>query len=364
MEQIRIGIVGCGEVVQIIHLPSLSQLRDQFTVTALCDASPTVLDAVGHLTGVTWRTTDYRALVARDDVDAVLVTNPHAFHAEVALAAIAAGKHVLVEKPMCFTLAEADAMIAAQERAGLVVQVGYMRRYAPAFLEACRAVREMGEIRLARVHDLIGRNALITEPTSRVIRGSDIPDDLIGRGRAMQTDRVREAVGEVSDDLARAYLLLLGLGTHDISAMREMLGMPQGIIYAAQRQHGRYLTAAFDYGEYLCHYETGVDEIPRFDAGLTVCGADCVVRVTYDTPYVRNMPIRLHVTQANGQGGVIDRAEHLAWGDPFVAEWQAFYENVTQGRAPKTPPADFRQDLTLFIEMIRLMQVECGRKGS
>ena len=64
----------------------------------------------------------------------MLVANPNAFHAEVTLDAIAAGKHVLVEKPMCITRREADQIIAAQKNSNLVVQVGYMRRYAPAFL--------------------------------------------------------------------------------------------------------------------------------------------------------------------------------------------------------------------------------------
>lgn len=102
MNMLRVGIVGCGEVVQIIHLPSLYQLADKFCVTAVCDVSRTVVDAVGDAAGVTARYQDYRELVTQDDVDVVLVTNPNAYHTEVTLAAIAAGKHVLVEKPMCF----------------------------------------------------------------------------------------------------------------------------------------------------------------------------------------------------------------------------------------------------------------------
>jgi hypothetical protein len=49
-------------------------------------------------------------------------------------------------------------------------------------------------------------------------------------------------------------------------------------------------------------------------------------------------------------------AENLAWGDAFVAEWQAFYANVVERRSPKTSPADVRQDLELFRDMIALMR--------
>ena len=115
-----------------MHWPSLYQLSDQFEVTALCDVSPLILEELGKLWNIRTLTTDHRKLIARSDVDAVLIANPNAFHAEVTLAAIAARKHVLVEKPMCVTRREAEQIIAAQKSSKVLVQVGYMRRYAPA----------------------------------------------------------------------------------------------------------------------------------------------------------------------------------------------------------------------------------------
>src|SRR5262249_38794253 len=125
MQRLRIGIVGCGEVTQIMHLPSLAQLAEQFAVAALCDVSDTVLQTVGAQWPVLKPFRDSHDLVAQNDVATVLVANPDAYHAEVALAAIAAGKHVLIEKPMCMTLREADAIASAQQQAGVTVQVGY-----------------------------------------------------------------------------------------------------------------------------------------------------------------------------------------------------------------------------------------------
>lgn len=356
MQRLRIGIIGCGEVTQIMHLPSLTQLAEQFVVAALCDVSDTVLQAVGEQWRVPNRYHAYQDLLDQDDIDAVLVANPDAYHAEVALAAIAVGKHVLIEKPMCITLHEADAISAAQARTGVTVQVGYMRRYAPAFVEAVRLLPQLGDIRLARVHDVLGSNALIVNNTSRVVRSADVPAEVMVVGQRLRDERVIEAIGAAAPELQTAYGLLLGLSSHDISAMRELLGMPQRVLYAAQRQGGRYLSAAFDYGTYVCQFETGVDAIPRFDAYLEVYGEQQVLRVQYDTPYVRNLPIRLHISEANGRGGMIEREEHPAWGDAFVAEWQAFYTNVVERRSPKTSPADFRQDLLLFHDMIALMR--------
>jgi predicted dehydrogenase len=331
-------------------------LPEQFTVTALCDVSATVLQAVADQWRVAKRYADYRDLLAKGDVDVVLVANPDAYHAEVALAAIAAGKHVLIEKPMCMTLREADEIAAAQARAGVIVQVGFMRRYAPAFVEACRILPELGPIRLARVHDVLGWNALFIQGTTRVVRGSDVPADVITVGQQKRAALIAEAIGDAPPALVSAYGLMLGLSSHDISAMRELLGMPKRVLYAAQRKGGLYLTAAFDYGDFVCHYETGIDNIARFDAHLEVYGENQVLRVQYDTPYVRNLPTRVSVIESNGKGGAIERSEHPAWGDAFVAEWRALDAHVAEGRAPKTPPADFRQDLELFRDMIALMR--------
>lgn len=355
-QPLRLGIVGCGEVVQICHLPSLALVPDLVTITAVCDVSQTVVDAIGTRLGVARRARDYRDLIGLAEVDAVLVSVPHAFHSEITLAALAAGKHVLVEKPMCLTLREADAIIAAQRQTGLVVQVGTMRRYAPAFIEARRLVSEMGPVRLARVHDVLGRNALVTEQASRVARGADVSEAVIAAGRQRQAALLDEALGSSPPDLRTAYQMLLGLSTHDTSTMRELLGQPRAVAYAAQRQGGRYLTAAFDYGDFVCQFATGVDEIPRAEMVTEVYGAERVLRVTYDTPYVRHLPVRLTVTAANGRGGVIEQVTQPDWGDPFVEEWRAFCHHVTQRGQPKNGPADFRQDLELYAAMIDLMR--------
>jgi predicted dehydrogenase len=354
--RLRVGFVGCGEVTQIMHWPSLYQLPDQFEVTALCDVSPLILEQLGKLWNVGALTTDHRELVTRHDVDAVLVANPNAFHAQVTLDAIAASKHVLVEKPMCVTRREADQIVAAQKNSQVVVQVGYMRRYAPAFLEGCEAVKALKEIKFARVRDFLGANSLIVHPTSRVIRDEHLPKSVKMDAKLRDKALVDEALGRQSSAaLRRAYAVMLGLSSHDLSAMRELIGMPNKVLFAVQRSGGRYLAAAFDYGPFVCQFETGIDEIARFDAHLEVYGNQKVIRIQYNTPYVRNMPIRLFVTEDNGGSGVTSLESHPAWGDPFVAEWKAFYDNITKKRAPKTGPSDFVHDLELFAEMAQLM---------
>ena len=355
MTKVRVGIVGCGEVTQILHLPSLRQLTDLFEVTVLCDVSQDVLDSVGKQWQVETRR-NYRDVLERDDVDAVLVANPHAYHSEVVVAALGAGKHVLVEKPMCITLAEADTIIAAQRASNLVVQVGTMRRYADAFVRACALVKALPSVKLARVHDVIGDNSLFIRETSRVVRGTDVPGELIETGRALERRKVQEAVESHDPVLHNAYRTLLGLSSHDISAMRELLGTPQGVLYAAARDGGGYLTAAFDYSDFVCHFEIGVNRIADFDAHIEVYSDAHILRVQYNTPYVRNLPVELFVTETDAENATVKRALHPAWNDPFVAEWRAFYNSVQTGTPSKTDAVDFRQDLELFGQMVALMK--------
>src|SRR5882724_5708046 len=133
MSRLKIGIIGCGAIAQIQHLPHLRELDDQFEIGGLADLSPKLLEAVGADYGVPPKSQflDYRELL-QSDVDGVIVC-PSGSHAAPSIAAAEAGKHVFVEKPMCTTVREAQAMVAAADQAGVVLQVGYMKRHEPAY---------------------------------------------------------------------------------------------------------------------------------------------------------------------------------------------------------------------------------------
>jgi len=355
-QQIRVGIVGCGEVAQVIHLPALRDLADLFRVTALCDVSPSVLETVGGQWPTAAHHADYRDLVASADVDAVLVANPNVYHAEVAIAAIEAGKHVLIEKPYCVSLAEADALEAAAEKAGVTVQVGFMRRHAPAFTEAVRHLEgRRGDILLARVHDVIGPNARIIDSTSKVARGKDVPEAVLEEGRKRMSAAAKAAIGAGEGPKFAAYNLLLGLSSHDISAMRELLGRPKAVLNATQRNGGRALTASFDYGHFVCQFETAVDQIPHFDAHLEVVTPTEILRIDYDTPYIRHLPAKLTILKGHGTAGTSTDTSFPTRYDSFGVEWRDFHANVTERRTPKTSLTDARADLEIFRDMVALM---------
>lgn len=131
MNRIGIGIIGCGGIVLQNHLPGLA-LCPEARLTALCDTNPTVLQKAAGQTGVTALCPDYKDLLARDDVNAVIIATPNLFHAPIALAAIAAGKHVFCEKPIAMDYAESLTMLRAAEKAGVRHMTAFTYRFVPA----------------------------------------------------------------------------------------------------------------------------------------------------------------------------------------------------------------------------------------
>lgn len=355
MNKLRVGVIGLGEVAQVIHLPILESMPERYELAAICDISPGLVKRMGERYRVQRGYTDFHELIAAGGLDCVLVLNSDEYHAECTIAALDAGIDVLVEKPMCLSPREADEIIAARDRSGKTVMVAYMRRFAPAFTEAVERLPELGELRYARVHDVIGENRLIVDQTSYVDRPDDIPPAAAEEKWARRSALIKEALGDVPQELEWTYGLLCGLGSHDLSAMRELLGRPEKVSAAKMWRSGGYVVALLDYGDFVVTYETGVDDQLRYDTYIEVYGASGTMKVQYDTPYVRHFPTTLQLELTDGDSySTSVRRPHLK--DPYTYELEYFHEVVTTGGTPKTSPEDYVQDMELFVEIIRALE--------
>ena len=128
MEKIRMGIIGCGGMAKS-HLQGLLELSDDMVVTAVCDIIPERMEEAKEVVGAEIAVTDYRDMV--DHVDAVLISLPHDLHFESGMFFLQAGKHVLMEKPMCNTEEECIELIETAERVEKVLMTAYPVRYWP-----------------------------------------------------------------------------------------------------------------------------------------------------------------------------------------------------------------------------------------
>ena len=354
-QRLKVGLIGLGEVAQIVHLPVLEALADRFEVTAVCDVSPGLVDLLGHRYNVAGRYHDAAALAADPQVEAVMVLSSDEYHADQTIAGLEYGKHVLVEKPICLTVADAERIIAARDAAGRQVMVGYMRRFAPAFTQAVEEVAGLGPIRYARVRNIIGQNRLIIEQTSTTHRFDDAPAAAVADRAVRARDQVNEAIGEATPDLVAAYRLLCGLGSHDLSAMRELLGVPERVIAASHWHGGRFLTALLAYPGFGLTFEMGIDDQRRFDAHIEVYGATASLRVQYDTPYIRHLPTTLIRTRTVGDS-FEEAILRPTLTDPYTKELEDFHTMATTGVAPKTTPEDSILDLRLFAEIMAALR--------
>lgn len=161
---LKIAIVGCGGIANGKHLPSLSRLKE-VELVAFCDIvierARTAADKYGAPGAQVFE--DYRELLKDESIQVVHVCTPNDSHAEIAIAAMEAGKHVMCEKPMAKTAADARRMVEAAKRTGRKLTIGYNNRFRPDSLhlkQLCEA-GELGDIYYAKAH-AIRRRAVPT----------------------------------------------------------------------------------------------------------------------------------------------------------------------------------------------------------
>jgi predicted dehydrogenase len=219
---VRVGIIGCGEIVQVSHIPTLGFLAHKFRIAYLCDVSKQALEfgqsrvPIGtHDSDGVKTTTNAAELCASHEVDVVLVASANAYHVEHGLLALKNEKHCLIEKPVALTYHELDELREAEKASKGKVFVGTMRRYATAFLDAVNEVGGMEKIQYARVRDIIGRNASFVGQSGTFPRKfDDVPDEekksLKERDEAIFTQTLEIDFGVSNDGRTQNMFKMLG----------------------------------------------------------------------------------------------------------------------------------------------------------
>jgi len=347
MSKVKVGVIGLGEIAQVAHLPILDSLSDKFEISAICDISEQLLKHIGEKYKVENLYTDAIKLTEQEDLDAVFILNSTEYHVECAISAVKNKKHVLVEKPLCHTFAEAQSLIEARDKSGVQVMVGYMRRFAPAFIQAIEEVKNLEQIKYVRVRDIIGPNDYFTRQATVAKRFSDVPQSAVEDRYTKAHFMIKEAIGDdAPDELSPVYNFMGSLSCHDFSAMRELIGMPKKVLGASRLANGGFMNVLFEYEGFNVNFETGTDAQGRFDAHIEVYAQNKSIKIEYDTPYIRNLPITLTVTETVGDS-YSQNVIRPTYTDPYTTEINYFYDMVTKGLTPKTTPEDAMEDLAI-----------------
>jgi predicted dehydrogenase len=354
---VRVGVVGGGLVAQAEHLPYLSSLRDRFSLAALVEPSRTVREALAARYGIAGAHADYRSMLDAGGLDAVVVCSPHGTHAEVVVAALAAGLHVFVEKPMCITLADADAIVDARDRAGKVVQVGTMKRYDP-------AVEAMLDALPGSADDLRYVSVVVNDPEfdpyfepGEIVRAGDVPRELIEQTRREEAEQVQQAVGASSEDVVRAFSeSFLGSLLHDLNVvhgMLERLGepLPAQVVGGDWWNEGRAVYGALRLGNGARVDGAWIQVLETFEYRETIrfMFAEEVHSLEFPSPWLKQHPTVYRRSRRNGRTDEVRVVE--AYDEAFRRELLHFHDCVVDGVPCRTPPEGARLDIEVLTQM-------------
>ena len=243
---LRVGVLGCGQIAQAAHFEAVRKSRNA-DLFAICDLATDLVEKMEAIHAPRKAFTDYAAMLADPELDAVIVAIADQFHVSMARQALAAGKHVLVEKPLGVTVEECVSLRQDAEASGLVVQVGTMKRFDPGIAFARKFIDE-------EIGELLTLKAWYCDSTHRYAM-TDAVQPLIETSAAS-----KRPAGNPKDDRRRYYLL--GHGSHLIDTAR-FLG---GEIVAIRAR----LVEKFDAYCWLCDVEFANGALGQLDLTIAV----------------------------------------------------------------------------------------------
>lgn len=334
-DPVRVGIVGAGRIAQVAHLPAIMHARS-VELIGVYDPSAFLRDGMARL----YETTSYRSLHALLDdprIEAVVIAAPDRFHASSTLECLRAGKHVLVEKPIASSVAEAETVVTAMRDTGLVVQVGAMKRHDPGVRFAARAAHErLGKILSATLwYCVMGSLRPTTEATyfPRVL----VDPAVLSTENAHRENR-------------EAYLLATH-GAHIFDTLRNFCGTPTSVMARHAQVNSDHvwhgMATLVDNG--LAHFEIIVDVHSEWSEGLKIFGERG--SVTVQTPF----PVTLQASYVEVFDEATGITERPVFGDtnPYKLQLDAFAHSVRSG-VPAEPDAVDGLEAVRLIEATKL----------
>jgi predicted dehydrogenase len=356
--RVRIGVVGCGLIAQVMHLHYLNELSDRFELAAVCDISPGLAAACAERFGAARAYVEPEALLG-DDLDALMILTS-GDHAPIALAAAQAGLHVFVEKPMALSSHAADEVVRAAARADVCLMVGMMKRYDPAYERLRTLLADVGDLRLARVTTLESPLQPYTAHYPMLSAGR--PDPAVLEALRLAEDGAIDlALGDADEATRWCYRwILLDNLVHELNVLRGLLGEPTEIRFADLSP--RCASVNLKFGEVDCHLSwVDLPGIARYKQEFAFYAPDHRLTLELPSPFLRSMPSKLVVE--GGRPGTADswaREEIVSFEEAFKRELVEFAQCIATGREPRSPGTDGLADLRLCEAIARAHQAGRG----
>lgn len=205
--KLRAGLVGCGGIAGLRHIPAFMRLKDSVVLEAVCDRNESLAKDVASRFGIPNSYSDSADMLSRESLDIVDICTPPQTHAALAIQAIEAGCHVVLEKPMALNTSDCDLMIEASRKHQVKLCVIHNQLFYPPFIQARKLVAE------GAIGDLVGMQIFMSDPRDEMIMRKDywihdLPGGLLGETGPHMIYKSLAFIGEVKtlDVYARSYL--------------------------------------------------------------------------------------------------------------------------------------------------------------
>lgn len=364
--KVRTAVIGLGSIGPT-HVSWCAAVPESELI-AVCDSDPRRVEEVAGQYGVDAHT-DYHQILERKDVDAVIVAAPSFLHAPMMIDAARAGKHVAVEKPMCLSLAEADAMIAAAQAAGVHTQYFENLCFSPSYRQAKEIIDAggLGNIVFIRCCEGAGGGASAQREAYDALRAGG-PSG--GEGETLGSwylDHAKSGGGA-----------LISAGCHCVMFLRYVLNRePVTRVYAAlvnvvspdaRVEDAAYVTIHYQGGQVGWVDTSLVNALGTFDDRAEIYGTEGTIFVDL----YRSSPLKVYSQGGYGQlgasmFGAIRQADR-SWSYPmpderwalgYAAELRHFLSSILADE----PPAITLEDGRATLEVVQAAY-QSGRTGN
>ncbi len=368
MKRLRVGVVGLGAIAQIQHLPNLEQLPGNFELAHVCDLSPRLVEEIGDRYGVGARNVDWRDLCSDTSLDAVILLNSGS-HGPQARLALENGIHVLAEKPLCFTVREADELEDLAAASGRVLQVGYMKSHEAVMAQARAEVERLGDLRYVR-HAVFHPSEVQQQEHIRVLRYKDADPAALEKASRENAELVHEALGDAPPGLQWLYSEL-GLGSivHYLAVFRSLFGRLPAEILAAHAwpfdaqnpplgwgpddQLPTLSVFASFGGE--CRLDltwSWLQRYPQYTESIEVFSPDGALHMQLPAPYLHHRTAAWTLERLDEAGRPVLVGAGGAFDGAFARELRDFHAAVTEGAPVVSSAADARDDIRWCRQLV------------
>jgi len=359
MGRIRIGVIGAGHIAQIEHVPNLIRLKDRFEVRGVCDPSKTARAFIAERYSIA--TFESVEQLLHQPLDAVVITSPDALHKEHVLKAFERGLHVFCEKPLCYSSHDIKELIAARDKAARVLQVGYMKRFDPAY-EAALDLLPKTPSTLRHV------SVEVNDPDAWPFirhhdwrKAEDVPKTLIAEVMEKQKAQVARAIGPGAEPttfrgFCSAYASAL---VHDVNAVHGMLdrlGVAESEIVAAclyaggDGGHGSVRLLGGQALLTMTHLT--VPHLPDYRERITLYFDDAAIELEFPSPWLNHHTTRLTVKRGSKHRLHVEDIR-VGYAEAFIEELKGFADAVAQGKALRNSAEEAARDMDLLCGLAR-----------